>query len=449
MVNKIPTPAERLSLGKALRSKVARSVHGEWKAEANRPDPIALLEASSKPRLQHLVPIRYGRMLTNPFTYFRGAPVVMASDLSTNAVTGIRVQACGDAHLRNFGLYASPERNVLFDLNDFDETLPGPWEWDLKRLTTSFVVAGRCNGFKEAECADAAKNCARFYREWMRKYSDMHLLDVWYSKVDADAVLGVFNRTGRKQVAKDLEKARGRNSLQALSKLAKWENGKLQLQDSPPLVTHIKDEKLSQSLHVLFKRYLTTLQEDRQELLSRYHIVDFALKVVGVGSVGTRCYVVLLDSSHEQDPLLLQMKEARPSVLETHVGNSVHREHGRRVVAGQRLIQAASDIFLGWSNYGGHHYYFRMLRDMKGTADIESMTPQDFSDYAQLCGWVLARAHARSSDSAPIAGYLGKSDAFDEAITRFAVSYANQTEQDFALFTAAVKSGRLPAEKTD
>jgi len=444
-----PTPLQRMLAGKELRGKARRLSHGRWKAESNRPDPVVLIEKSSRGRIPNLVPIRYGRMLVSPFTFLRGAPIVMANDLASSPLTGLRVQTCGDAHLRNFGLYASPERNLLFDVNDFDETLPGPWEWDLKRLAASFVVAGRCNGFKEMECVEAASTCARFYRHWIRQYALMHLLDVWYSKVDSDAVLGVFNRTARKQVEGVLEKARTRNSLQALSKLAHIADGKMRITDNPPFVQHIRDSKLNKSLYLLFQKYLTTLQEDRQSLLNRYHIVDFALKVVGVGSVGTRCYIILLDSSHEHDPLLLQVKEARASVLEGHLGRSSYRDHGRRVVSGQRLMQAASDIFLGWANHQGHHYYFRTLRDMKGTADIEDMGPKEFLEYAELCGWVLARAHARSGDPAPIGGYLGKSDVFDQAITRFAVAYADQTERDYERFCAAVKSGRLPADRVD
>jgi uncharacterized protein (DUF2252 family) len=348
--------------------------------------------------------------------------------------------------LHNFGVYASPERNLLFDLNDFDETLPGPWEWDIKRLGTSFFVAGRCNGFREADCAEAVRNCAQSYRQWMRRYSDMHVLDVWYSRVDADSALRMFRQSGRKQLSQELEKARHRNSLQAVSKITEVVDGRLRLAEHPPILTHVQDEKISDHLRILFRGYLSSLSDDRRQLLERYRFIDFARKVVGVGSVGTRCFVVLLDSSHHEDPLLLQVKEAQESILEAHLGKSSYRNHGHRVVSGQRLMQAASDIFLGWASIDGHHCYFRILRDMKGAAEVEKMSPRDFGDYADLCGWVLARAHARSGDPCQIAGYLGKGDAFDDALADFSQAYADQTELDHEALVKAVKSGRIAAE---
>lgn len=442
-----PTPKERSAAGKALRSQVPRSAHAAWQPLPGRPDPIALLEESSRQRLPHLVPIRYGRMLTSPFTFLRGSPIVMAHDLATTPVTGIRVQACGDAHLMNFGLYASPERNLLFDLNDFDETLPGPWEWDLKRLAGSFVVAGRSQGMRDADCIEAARTCAHSYRKRMRQYSRMHLLDIWYSRVDSGAALKVFRREGGSNMDFNLTKARRRTSLQALSKLAVMRDGRLRIVEEPPLIQHIDDQHLSEAIRRFFRGYYYSLSEDRRHLVERYRFVDFALKVVGVGSVGTRCFIVLLDGSHEEDPLFLQVKEARESVLEPHAGSSKSPNHGRRVVAGQRLLQSASDIFLGWSQAEGHDYYVRQLRDMKGTAHLDSMTGAGLIDYAVLCGWVLARGHARSGDPALIAGYLGKGTAFDKAIAAFATAYADQTERDFETFQAAVKAGRLPTNQ--
>jgi uncharacterized protein (DUF2252 family) len=432
--------------GKARRRKLPRSSHAEWKPTSNRPDPIDLLEESNKPRLPQLVPIRYGRMLESPFTFLRGAALVMAHDLASTPVTGFSAQLCGDAHLRNFGVYASPERNLLFDVNDFDETLPGPWEWDLKRLAASFVVAGRCNGFGNADCRESARSCVRSYREQMRDFSRMRLLDVWYTHVDAEAALKVFQRGGRKNLAREMEKARRRDSLKALAKLATTVDGELRLVEAPPLLTHIHDERISEFVRVVSRGYLATLQDDRRQLLERYRFLDFAQKVVGVGSVGTRCYVVLFDSSHPGDPLLLQVKEAQASVLAFHHGRGHYHNQGHRVVTGQRLMQAASDIFLGWASVVGHDFYFRTLRDMKGCADVESMDPRDLSDYAELCGWVLARAHARSGDAARIGGYLGTSDMFEKAVARFAVDYADQTERDYEALGAAVKSGRIVAE---
>jgi uncharacterized protein (DUF2252 family) len=442
-----PTPDERRSTGKARRGSMPRSSHAEWKPPANRADPIDLLTQSNRTRLTHLVPIRYGRMLDSPFTFLRGAAIVMAADLATTPVTGFRAQLCGDAHLRNFGVYASPERHLLFDINDFDETLPGPWEWDLKRLATSFYVAGRCNGFRESDCEEAARSCGRSYRRWMREYSGMSVLDVWYSRVDAESALAVFRQSGRKGLARQLNKARQNNTLQALTKISSVVDGRLQLVEHPPILTHVHDDGLGQLLRALFRGYLSSLQDDRRQLVERYRFLDFALKVVGIGSVGTRCFVVLLDSSHHDDPLLLQVKEAQESVLEPYVGHSPYRNHGHRVVCGQRVMQATSDIFLGWASLGEHNCYFRILRDMKGAAEIERMSPDDFCDYADLCGWVLARAHARSGDGCLIAGYLGKAEAFDDALAQFAKAYADQTEQDYQALVGAVKSGRIAAEK--
>jgi uncharacterized protein (DUF2252 family) len=441
----MPTPRERLAAGKAHRAKAHRKAHAVWQPPAHRTDPVTLLEQSSQSRLQPLVPIRYGRMMASPFAFLRGSPIVMTADLAGTPVSGIQVQVCGDAHLMNFGLYASPERNLLFDVNDFDETLPGPWEYDLKRLATSVVVAGRTHGLGRAASREAAAACACSYRERLREYSHMRQLEVWYSRVDAGTAVKVFRRSGA-EGAPDLNKARRRNSLQALSKLAIPSGGRLRIVDNPPLVSHVMDPGLGEWLRRLLHGYHASLQDDRRHLLERYRLVDFALKVVGVGSIGTRCYILLLDASHTKDPLFLQIKEAQTSVLEPHVGKSRYKNHGQRVVNGQRLMQSASDIFLGWASEGGHDYYVRQLRDMKGTADLEQMGGSELIDYAVLCGWVLARAHARSGDAALISGYLGKSAVFDDALVAFAQAYADQAERDYDAFQMAVKAGRLPVE---
>jgi uncharacterized protein (DUF2252 family) len=441
-----PSPEERHQSGKAIRRQAPRQTHGVWKPDTTRRDPIELLIQSNRSRIPELAPIRYGRMLASPFSFLRGSAIVMAADLAATPVTGFRAQLCGDAHLRNFGVFASPERHLLFDLNDFDETLPGPWEWDLKRLAASFFVVARCNGFRESDGAEAARQCARSYRKWMRRYSHMRVLDVWYSRVDAESALRVFGKSGRKDMSRVMEKARSHDNLRALGGLATTADGHARLVESPPILTHVNDGHLSEHLRILFRGYLGSLSEDRRQLLERYRFVDFARKVVGISSVGTRCYIVLLDASHHQDPLLLQVKEAQESILEPHLGKSPFRNHGHRVVTGQRLLQAASDIFLGWASIDRHQCYFRILRDMKGTAEVEKMSPGDLNDYAELCGWVLARAHARSGDACLIAGYLGKSDVFDEALATFAQAYADQTERDYQALVQAAKSGRIAAQ---
>jgi uncharacterized protein (DUF2252 family) len=443
----LPSPTERWASGKARRKQTPRDSQGLWRPPAKRADPVALLEQSSKSRIPELVPIRFGRMLASPFAFLRGSAIVMAHDLAATPCTGMQVQLCGDAHLANFGVYASPERNLLFDLNDFDETLPGPWECDVKRLATSFVVAGRSYNISASHCREAAAACAFSYRRHMRFYSEMSLLDVWYSRVDAEAALKVFRRSDTEGADKplDLEKARRRNRLQALSKLVAIRKGQMQIVDNPPLVHHVPDTGLKELLRRMVGGYCRSLQEDRRWLVERYRLVDFALKVVGVGSVGTHCYIVLLDSCHHEDPLLLQVKEARASVLEALAGRARSGNFGFRVVTGQRLMQSSSDIFLGWTCDGGRDFYVRQLRDMKGAANLEAMNGTDLIDYAGLCGWVLARAHARSGDPAALAGYMGKNDEFDEAIARFAEAYADQTDRDFEAFKAAVKQGRIPA----
>jgi uncharacterized protein (DUF2252 family) len=444
---------QRHERGRAARRAVPRGSHAEGKPAPDRSDPVDLLETQARDRIPELMPIRYSRMMASPFAFMRGAAIVMAQDLASTPKTGIQAQLCGDAHLLNFGAYASPERALLFDLNDFDETLPGPWEWDVKRLAASFVVAGRDNGFDAADCHGAAQACVASYRQRMTRFSEMGELEVWYTRIGEEEVKGLLTeaRAGKKttkKLSKNVRKTRGRDSLQALSKLTRVVDGRRIINDDPPLLVRIPDgdERRAQIRDIL-EGYKRTLQDDRRHLLDRYHFVDVARKVVGVGSVGTRAFVVLLEGRGEDDPLFLQVKEAGPSVLEGHAPPSVYKHHGHRVVAGQRLMQAASDIFLGWFRGGeGRDFYSRQLRDMKGSAKVESMSSEELVLYARLCGWALARAHARSGDRVSIAAYLGKSERFDVAIADFAKEYADQTERDHAALCAAVKSGRVATD---
>ena len=442
---------QRRERGRAARRVVPRGDQAEWAPAPDRPDPIDLLEAQARDRIPDLIPIRYARMMASPFAFMRGAAIIMAHDLAGTPKTGIRAQLCGDAHLMNFGAYASPERALLFDLNDFDETLPGPWEWDIKRLAASFVVAGRENGFDATECREAAQASVASYRQRMAEFSHLRELEVWYSRVGEQEVRGLLSdarKATAKKLSKSVRKARGRHSLQALSKLTRVVDGRRMIDDDPPLLVRIPEgDEIRAQTYAILEGYKRTLQEDRRHLLGRYRFVDVARKVVGVGSVGTRAYVVLLEGRDENDPLFLQIKEAGASVLEGHVLSSNYKHHGHRVVAGQRLMQAASDIFLGWfRGKGGRDFYWRQLKDMKGSANVEGMAPDELVLYAGLCGWTLARAHARSGDRVQIAAYLGKSERFDGAVADFAEAYADQTERDHAALCAAVKSGRLPAE---
>jgi len=439
--------------GRAARQLVPRGSHAEWAPASDRPDPVELLQAQARNRIQELLPIRYGRMMASPFAFLRGSAIVMAQDLASTPNSGIRAQLCGDAHLLNFGAYASPERALLFDLNDFDETLPGPWEWDLKRLAASFVVAGRDNGFDAADCRNAARAVTASYRRRMAEFSQMGELEVWYSRVGEEEVKGLLTeaRAGKKttkKLSKNVRKARGRDSLQALSKLTRVVDGRRTINDDPPLLVRIPegDERRVQ-INAILESYKRTLQEDRRHLLERYRFVDAARKVVGVGSVGTRVYVVLLEGRDQDDPLFLQVKEAGASVLERYVESNTYEHHGHRVVAGQRLMQAASDIFLGWFRGSeGRDFYWRQLKDMKGSAKVEDMSADELVLYAGICGWALARAHARSGDRVQIAAYLGKSDRFDRAVADFAAAYADQNEQDHEALCAAVESGRIVAD---
>ena len=428
-----------------LRTRVPRSSHGNWQPPQDRLDPIELLEASNRTRLPELVPVRNGRMLQSPFTFYRGAPLVMASDLSHTPSTGIKLQICGDAHLLNFGTYATPERNLVFDVNDFDETQVGPWEWDVKRLAASLVVAARTTGQTDSHGVDAAHACALQYRSGMAALAELSSFEVWHSRIDVDALLAAApTKHTRVEVERTVAKARRRTSMQALSKLTTVQAGKRVIVEDPPLIVRLDEQQVEQALR-LAKTYRATLEPDRRLLLDRYEFVDAALKVVGVGSVGTRCFVVLLAGVADLDPLFLQIKEAQPSVLSPYAGRSPYRNQGQRVVVGQRIMQAASDVFLGWARADGFDTYVRQLRDMKGSAEIDGSDGRSLADYGRLCGATLARAHARSGDPALLAGYLGNGSAFDEALGRFAVAYADQTERDYEAFTRAVRTGRLEA----
>ena len=443
-----PTYHELHAMGKRLRDKCPRESHAAWKPPARRADPLQLLEQSDLGRIPDLVPIRHGRMLRTPFTFYRGAALNMAADLAATPATGLRVQACGDSHLLNFGGYATPERRIVFDINDLDETLPAPWEWDVKRLAASVVLACRDNGFGIGDTRDAVLACVRTYRERMLEYSRMTVLEIWYANIDVEkALASLKDKEGGRRARKEIADARARSVLEHdYPKLAAGAGQAPTIKDNPPLVYHLhgKEAKdLDARVRETFADYRKSLQEDRRALLDRYEYKDFAMKVVGVGSVGTWCMVVLLMAS-EKDPLFLQVKEARPSVLEAFAGRSSYPNHGQRVVNGYRIMQSASDIFLGWAKSRlGRHLYFRQLRDMKIGAQIELFTRGWMVEYAEYCGWALARAHARSGTPAQISGYLGKSDVFDMAIAKFAAAYADQSERDHAVLKRAARAGRV------
>ncbi len=454
--------SERAAAGKAARSDAPRSAHAAWEAPAGRADPIGILESQAASRVPELVPIRYGRMAVSPFTFFRGAAAVMAADLATTPISGLRVQACGDAHLSNFGAFAAPDRRLVFDLNDFDESLPGPWEWDVKRLAASFAIAGRERGFKRRERDAATLTAARTYREAMRGFASLRNLEVWYARLDVEAVLAGVEAEAPKQVKRvrrGVAKARAKDNLRALDRLTHVVDGELRIVSDPPLIVPAEElmaadetRDLRQTLLGVLDSYRESLPADRRHLLDGYRFRHLARKVVGVGSVGTRAWVVLLTGADDGDPLFLQAKEAEASVLEPYTGASRFRNHGRRVVEGQRLMQASSDIFLGWCPAVGidgrqRDFYVRQLWDWKRSADLESLDPRGLEVYARLCGWTLARAHARSGDRVAIAAYLGAGDSFDEAIAGFAELYADQSERDHAALVAAIDSGRLTAEE--
>jgi uncharacterized protein (DUF2252 family) len=443
-----PSAADLRAHGNKLRDQVPRKSHGLWKRPADRADPLDILHASDAGRVPQLVPIRYGRMLQTPFTFYRGAAAVMAADLAKTPATGIRVQACGDCHLLNFGGFATPERNILFDINDFDETLPAPWEWDVKRLVASFVLAARSNGLTDSDGRDAAVACARSYREHMREYAEMNPLEVWYARIGEEDFLSLASKAGvaaraRRRLAK--AKAQSGSELD-YPQLAGMVGGHIRIQDNPPLIFHPEEAKAKDFLPGIesgLAEYRKSLADDRRLLLDRYRIVDAAMKVVGIGSVGTRCAIILM-MSIANEPLFLQVKEAGKSVLEPYAGKSEYKHHGQRVVMGQRLMQPASDIFLGWvTDRHGRHRYVRQLRDAKIKPLVETFGAKVLVAYGDLCGWALARAHAKAGDSLTISGYLGSSGPFDEAMGEFAIAYADQTERDHAALKAAVRAGKI------
>jgi uncharacterized protein (DUF2252 family) len=445
------TAEDRLAVGKKLRERVPRSSHSHWTAPKNRPDPVELLKQWDQGRLPVLLPIRYSRMGASPFGFFRGAAALMAADLASTPVTGIRVQACGDCHVANFGGFGTPERRLDFDINDFDETLPAPWEWDVKRLAASVVLAMREAGIGARYCSHAARISVESYRNHMRAYATMSALDVWYSHLDAEVLVrSSKSRAARKRWRTLVSKARVDTPGHEFPKIAAMRKECPRIIDRSPLIYHPREmAAMGKRVREMFRRYRETLPQECRILIDRYELVDVARKVVGVGSVGTRCAVALLMAG-PRDPLFLQFKEARASALEPYAGKSRYANHGERVVTGQRMLQSASDSFLGWtSDDHGHDFYFRQLRDMRMKIDLGWMSKRDWLQYVDLCGSVLARAHARTGDAARIAGYLGKTEAFDEAVTHFAVAYADQTERDHAAFLKAIRKGRIPTRSTN
>lgn len=468
---KHPSVEERAAKGKGRREKTPVSSHAGWVPASDRPDPVALLEEQNLTREQDLVPVRHGRMLVSPFTFYRGAAKIMSTDLKDTPRAGLVSQLCGDAHLSNFGVFASPERTLLFDLNDFDETLPGPFEYDVKRMAASFIIAARNNAFTKEETRDATLTAVRAYREAMAEFAQMGTLDIWYARLSEEQLmetieLAVATQKGKalkkaahgmeKTAKQNVAKAHTRDSLQALSKLAERVDGEYRIVSQPPIVIPSRElgesfgmsaEGIQKAVREQLRSYRATLPDDRRILLERFEVIDVARKVVGVGSVGTRAFIALLQGRDEQDPLFLQVKEATRSVLEDHLPKSKFKQPGERVVQGQRMMQAASDIFLGWTKgvQDNRYLYWRQLRDMKGSAIVEGMKPLGMTFYADACGWTLARAHARSGDPIAIASYLGKSDKFERSITDFSERYADQNEKDYEAFADAVRSGRLEA----
>jgi len=446
-----PSVEERLAAGKALRAKVPHERHAEYQPSPKRQDPVAIIQEQAKTRLQVLVPIRHARMLKSPFAFLRGSAAVMSADLAQTPVTGLTVQACGDMHVSNFGVFASAERNLVFGINDFDETLPGPWEWDLKRLAASIVAVGRHLGADQVLCEESVRAAVRSYRKRMRRFAEMGHLDLWYSRIGEQNILDALSPQTRAGAERLFAKARERGHVQALDKMAELVKGRhLIVEQKPLIVRETRTEQgrpIAEALARVLDLYVASLPEDRRTLLSRYRIVDVARKVVGVGSVGTRCWIILMTGNGADDPLFLQFKEAQASVLAPYTKGRRWECEGERVVVGQRLIQGAPDILLGWGTMpGGKHFYMRQLRDMKGGVEFEpgKVKVQNLPDYCKLCGWSLALAHARSGDPAAIAGYLGKSEAMDEAVARFALAYDQQTTRDYQALVAAAKAKRIP-----
>jgi len=442
---------DRMEAGKRLREKVARDAHGGWRPAPGRTDPIDILRAADATRLASLVPLRYGRMLQSPFAFYRGSAAVMAADLAPTPVTGIHVQACGDAHLLNFGGFATPERRLVFDVNDLDETLPAPWEWDVKRLVASFVMAARANGQSDDDGRGAAIACARSYRKHMRAFAGMDVMDIWYARIDDSDFLSMMTAKQRAIAEKRVAKATAASSSElAYPKLVDDDAGQPRIREAPPTIFH-PDETRYPGVRDLcvdvLGRYRETLADDHRVLFDRFRLVDAAVKVVGIGSVGTLCCVLLLMSLADK-PFFLQLKEANASVLEPYAGASAYSHHGQRVVTGQRLMQTASDVFLGWvTGPNGRHFYVRQLRDVKLSALVETYDAEMLMIYARACGWALARAHAKAGDPWTISGYLGKQDQFDEAMGKFALAYADQAERDHAALKAAVHAGIIHVEK--
>ncbi len=457
---------ERVALGKVARTRAPRSSHGAWAPASDRRDPIAVFEEEAANRVQGLVPIRYGRMLTSPLSFFRGAASIMAGDLAGTPDSGIHAQLCGDAHLSNFGLFGSPERQLMFDVNDFDETLPGPWEWDVKRLAASFEILGRELSFSKTERRCIVRACVRQYRRRMLRSARMSTLEAWYAHLEVERLLagvheaaarGALSKSEAKAAERRVEQAFARDHIRVLAKRTDTVDGELRIVADPPLIVPVEEfvqpgsdwEETNEVITRLLGSYRQTLMHDHHHPIEEYRVVHAARKVVGVGSVGTRCYILLLLGSDDRDPLFLQVKEAESSALERYVGRSAYSHHGERIVVGQRLMQAASDIFLGWQTVNGldgidRDYYVRQLHDWKGSVEVENFRPGGAELYARLCGATLARAHARSGDRIAIATYVGRRDIFDRAVADFAVAYADQNERDFETFAYAVRVGRLP-----
>jgi uncharacterized protein (DUF2252 family) len=458
------TPEQRVARGKAARAEAPRSAHGEWQPASGRPDPVAVLESQDRDRVPELVPVRHARMAVSPFTFYRGAAAIMAGDLAGTPVSGVTVQLCGDAHMSNFGLFGTPERRMLFDVNDFDETYPGPWEWDVKRLAASFEVGGRDRGFGVRDRRAIVRECARAYRGQMQRAASMGTLAAWYDHVDVERLLDQVRREVRRgrlskkearRAEGDVAKARTRDSVRVFARRTAEVGGDLRILAEPPLIVPLDEliapgtewEDAERLIKGLLQSYRRTLSREHHPL-EEFRFVHAARKVVGVGSVGTRCYILLLTGRDQRDPLFLQVKEAVPSVLEAHLKGPQYRHHGARVVAGQRLMQAATDVFLGWQRIHGldgrdRDYYVRQLHDWKGGADVDRLQVRGAWLYARLCGATLARAHARWGDRIAIAAYLGRGDTFDRAIADFSAAYADQNERDYDAFAAAVRSGRM------
>jgi uncharacterized protein (DUF2252 family) len=457
-----PTPAERAAQGKSVRAEVRRTALGDWEPAADRPDPVELLQEQAATRVQELLPIRYERMLLSPLAFFRGAAFVMASDLAQAPRTGLQAQLSGDAHLSNFGVYAAPDRRLVFSVNDFDETLPGPFEWDVKRLVASFAVAGREHGFDETQRRRAALAAARSYREAMNEFAQMRAVDVWYARLEVDEIMRRLSRDVHgKQLARidrDIAKHRAKDHLRAFDKLTAVVDGERRIVSDPPLIVPIDElvpseehDRLAEVVRQVFEAYRLTLLVDRRRLLDRFRFAQAARKVVGIGSVGMQAWIVLLLGRDDGDPLFLQVKQAEASILEQFLGRSEFANHGQRVVEGQRLTQAARDVLLGWTNAedvgsGEHDYYVRQLWDGKAGARLELMDADTLVAYAEVCGWTLARGHARSGDAIEIAAYLGRGDPFERALASFAEAYADQNDRDYAALQAAAEAGRIPVQ---